>query len=324
MGKSFGVVNLIALLFFAALLVGYMNYIGKEKEEIERLKLSYAIDYSADAGTAAMLGTSDLDMDYTKDKFFSVDPQLALDTFLDVFCFNYDLHPTEQNRAYIKDFIPVAAVAAQDGYYIASPQIVRNQNGLYPETPANDSYWDLVFGMKLPYSYEYEEVSYALNMGMTETLAISGNQLYKHQGLPPTDSGIMSITNAREIINQTVSNEMASRIDQLNEVNPNWKNFFYIPNQLTTFSGVNPIESPSFLILVQGVTLNTTRPISGFSISGTSIDRVRMVAGYIRFGVKYYTYVDLVPAGIEVDEFFDTFNEAAKADYYPDLRTFEK
>lgn len=326
MGKGFGIVNLIAVIFFAALYIGYMSYVSKEKDEIERLKLSYAIDYSADAGTMAMLGTPDLDMDYRNEIFFSVNPQLALDTFIDVFCFNYNLHPTDQNRHLIKDFIPVAGVAAYDGYYIASPELVRNRNGNYPESNPNDSDWDLTFGMKLPYRYKNEEngVHYALNMGLRETIAVADNRMYKHEGLPPTPNGTMTLREAKALINNTVSNEMARRIDAFNEDNPNWKNFFYIPSQLTTIGGVNPIEGPSFLVLVQGLTLNTTKPINGFSVSGTSIEMTRMVVGYNRNGVYYYTYADRMPSGVEVLELFESVDEAAMNQFYPDLNYLEK
>lgn len=325
MGKSFGVINLVALLFLAALLIGYMHYVGKERDEIERLKLSYAIDYAADAGAFAMLNTTDLDMDYTKHQYFTVNPQLALDTFLDVLCLNYEMFPNEPNRAHMKDYIPVAAVAAYDGYYIATQQLVRNGGGNYPETAASDADWDVVFGMKLPYRYENETdgISYALNMGMQDTLALSDHSLYKHPGLPPTATGTMTVTEARAHMNNLISHEMANRIDQLNDTNPNWKNFFYIPSQLTTFSGVNPIEGPSFLVLVQGVTLNTTKPISGFSISGTTIGSRRMVAGYSRDGVRYYTYADRVPPGVAVTQLFDSMNEAASANYYPDIEALK-
>ncbi|MFD0588511.1 hypothetical protein ACFQZE_10900 [Paenibacillus sp. GCM10027627] len=325
MGKSLGIVNLISVLFFAALLVGYMNYITKERDEVERLKLSYAIDFASDAGTEAMLGTSDMDMDYTKEKYFSVNPDLALDTFLEVFCLNYGLFPDEKNKASIMDYIPVAAVAGYDGYYIASHQVLRTSSGIYPGTNYKDSEWGLTFEMKRPYHHFSGGVDYALNMGLTDPIALTGNQLYRHEGMPPNEAGtaIMTKTETKALINKTISGEMARRIEQTNESNPNWKHQFFIPEQLTTLSGVNPIEGPSFLVLVQNIKMNTTRPISGFSVAGTSVEMRRMVAGYVRDGVKYYTYADNLPAGNVADEMFYSVNEAANMGYFPDIAYLE-
>jgi hypothetical protein len=206
-----------------------MQYVYKERNEIEELKLSYAIDYASDAGAMAMLNTGSLDMDYTEQKAFTVNPQLALDAFLDVLSFNYDMHPTDENKAILKDYIPVAAVAAYDGYYLATHQLVTNGGGNYPETAANDVDWDLTFGMKMPYSYSYGGTSYALNMGLNSALALSGSNLFKLKGLPPTESGIMTQEKARDTINNLISNDMAYQINETNNTNPNWKNFFYIP-----------------------------------------------------------------------------------------------
>ncbi len=311
-------------LFIAALLIGYLVYVQKEKNEIEQLKLSYAIDYASDAGAMAMLETTRLDMDYTNGKStFTVDPQLALNAFLEVFCFNYDMMPTDRNKQLIKDFIPVAAVATSDGYYLATHQLVRNGGGNYPDNPGrevNDGDWDLIFGMKLPYLYEGPDATYALNMGLKDSLRMTADSLTKPKGLPP---GLTELR-ARTLMNNLVSADMANSINEINEENVNWRNSFYIPSQLTTTTGVNPIEGPSFLVLVQGVNLTTSRPISGFSLSGTKIEEARMIAGYVRDGIHYYAYADKVPEGSVVDDLFTTFKEAAAAGYYIDLKYMTK
>ncbi|QMV40499.1 hypothetical protein [Cohnella cholangitidis] len=324
MGRNLGIVNMLAVVFIAALLVAYIVYVQKEKSEIEQLKLSYAIDYASDAGAMAMLETTNLDMDYTKGQFsFSVDPQLALDAFLDVFCFNYDMMPTEQNKALLKDFIPVAAVATNDGYYMATHQLVRNGGGNYPDNPGgevNDGDWDLVFGMKMPYLYASGSDIYALNMGLKHSLKINNNSLTKPEGIPP---GLTEVT-ARALMSNLVSEDMANSIDEMNETNPYWRNAFYIPSQLTKNSGVNPIEGPSFLVLVQGVNLTTSRPISGFSVSGTKIVGARMVIGYKPGGVPLYAYADKVDEGtVTVVDLFTSIEEAAEAGYYMDLEVMK-
>ncbi|MCD1257380.1 hypothetical protein B5M42_000835 [Paenibacillus athensensis] len=329
MNRTFGIVNIVAVLFFASLIIGLLKYADKEKNEIEQLKLSYAIDYATDAGSMAMLKTGRLNMDYTDTKSVTVDPNLALDTFLDVFCFNYDLQPTAANKALIKDYIPVAAVAGFDGYYLASPQLVSNGGGNYPDNysagaAGEDVDWDVVFGMKLPYTYTFGSTSYALNMGLEYTLALNGSDLVKQPGLPPTAAGPMSKMQARNHITTLVSNDMASTINRINANNPNWHHAFYIPSQLTTFSGVNSIEGPSFLVLLQNLTLSTAKPISGFSVSGSRIDSTRMLVGYRRNLTKYYAYADEAPPtsimdNQAIEKVFETPKEAALDQYNYDF-----
>ncbi|XID94290.1 hypothetical protein ACF3MZ_07135 [Paenibacillaceae bacterium WGS1546] len=319
MGRHFGIVNLVAVIYFAALLIGYASYVQKEKNEIERLKLSYAIDYAADAGAQELLSTSSLDMDYTDDKAFNADPRFALDTFIDVFCFNYDMPPTEANRAIVRDFIPVATVATFDGYYLAAHRPVEyfRAGATELERSRFGEDWRLAFGIKQPYRYRTTAARYALNMGMDYSYRLSNEGFVKYDGLPPNEHGItMTAEYAMRWINDLVSGDMAEAIDRMNETNYNWKNRFYIPSQLSAMNGVNSIEGPSFLVLVQGVNLTTSRPIDGFSVSGAKIDRARMLIGYTRNSVRYYAYADKVPEGRETPEsLFSTMKEAAAAGY---------
>ena len=46
---------------------------------------------------------------------------------------------------------------------------------------------------------------------------------------------------------------MTSAVYEANKNKPNWQNSFYIPVALTRFTGVNPIQGPSFVVMVQGL-----------------------------------------------------------------------
>jgi hypothetical protein len=258
-------------------------------------------------------------MDYTNYKAFNADPQLALDTFIDVFCFNYDMPPTEANRAIVRDYIPAAAVATFDGYYLASqrPVLFHKDGSTAIEQSQFGEDWRLAFGMKLPYRYLTTAARYALNMGMDYSYRLTDTDLARYDDLPPNEHGVtMTKEYAMRWINNLVANDMAEAIDRINETNGNWKNRFYIPSQLSGMNGVNPIEGPSFLILVQGVNLTTAKPIDGFSVSGTKIDQARMLIGYTRNSVKYYAFADKVPTGVVTpDRVFSSMEEAAQAEY---------
>jgi len=319
MGKNFGIINMVAIVYIAALLFGYLIYTQKEKNEIEQLKLSYAIDYASDAGAQQLLGAGMLDMDYANYKAFNVDPQQVLDTFIDVFCFNYDMPPVAANRQMIKDYIPAAAVAMFDGYYIASHRPVQfYKEGATPqEQAAYGADRQLRFGLKQAYGYRTTAARYALNMGLDYTYRLTDSGFEKYDGLPPDETGsMMTKEYAMKWINNLVAGDLAAAIHEENSVNYSWKNRFYIPSQLTSQTGVNAIEGPSFLVLVQGVRLTSAKPIDGFSVSGTKIDQARMLIGYERSGKRYYAFADRVPAGSETPTMmFSTMKEAAQAGY---------
>lgn len=298
-----------------AYLIAYFGlYIQKDVQEFEQLRLSYAVDYASDAAVLQVLQSKDLSMDYSDESYLRANPQQALDTFVDVLLFNYGMIPSDVNRAHVRmNFLPTFTVALFDGYYMAIPR-------LYKDDPANGRTWDLVFGPKLPYTYESGSSSYALNMGGDYSLKMSGNLLSKPMGFPP---GITSKEQIHREISNIVSRDVSYNINKFNEDNPHWANTFYIPSGLTTLTGVNPIEGPSVLAIVQNVDFSTSTPISAFSVAGSKIQNARAVGAYVRNGKNYYCYTDKLPSTITIIDVFETVHDAAKAGYEHDMRYME-
>jgi hypothetical protein len=318
MRRAFGIVCIVSVIYLASLIIGLYRYSINEQNELQQLILSYAIDYSSDGAMQEILKGDDLETDYSKDGNIIVDPKLALDTFVDMFCLNYDIGLTSEAKKHVlQNYIPVACLAVYDGYYIAKYQPVNNAVD-YPENGLNNSIWDVVFGPKMPYTYldAGTGTSYALNMGMEYASSVNGNDVVIRDVIPPSlnkNTGIAKI-------NEILSSEIAYTVDSANALNPNWSHSFFIPAQLTSLSGANPITGPSLIVLVQNVDLNTVRPISGFSVSGTKIANARMIVGYhASNGKPYYCYADKVPGGVTIENLFSNVNDAAKEGYYCDL-----
>ena len=320
MKRVFGIVVLIGMIYVSAMMVGYAQYMRNDVKELGQLRLSYAIDHAGYAAAQAMLKTPDLGMDYTNPNYEKVDPNIALDTFLTVMCINYDMTPTDSNKKLIaNNYVPMAAVAGVDGYYIATPRLIKNSVNS-PEGAIKNGDWDLIFGMKMPYTYKYNGTAYALNMTMNNCLALSGGSLTKEAGLPPTSTGILSQQEAWRVINSEVSTDMAYTLDKANQSDPGWSNSFFIPSEVTTFSGVNPIKGPTFMALVENLKLDTSTSINAFSVAGTKIIGVRAVVGYTRNAIKYYCYADEAPSTAVIEHTFSTVKEAASAGYYFDTQ----
>lgn len=308
--KRTGIAILISLYFVGGLIIFFFRYIEQDLQEFEQLRLSYAVDYASDAAIWELLNSRDLSMDYSESNNLTANPTLALNTFIDVFSANYGMNFDKNNKDHIKmNFIPTFVVAMHDGYYMATLTLVNNKGD-----------WDLKFGPKMPYIYRNDSATYALNMNGESTLKIKGNDINKIEGLP---NGIKTKKENLSEISKIISANISYTINKINETNTKWANTFYIPTGLTTYSGVNSIEGPSVIALVQNVNLATTKPISSFSIAGSKLQKARMVAGYTRENIKYYCYTDKLPSSITVENLFLDVKEAAQSGYYCDIRYME-
>ena len=83
MNKFLALINMLGVFFLAAMFLGFTNYTVKSQEELKLLHLSYAVDYAVDAATAQLLSTPDLGLDYGDEGKVDLDPNAALDVFVD-------------------------------------------------------------------------------------------------------------------------------------------------------------------------------------------------------------------------------------------------
>lgn len=289
---------LLIAVYMIALIKFTVSYTVNAEEELEQIHLAYAIDYASDAAIAELLGTEDLGSEYNKQGFLIANLEDALNTFVDVFLFNYDTMVNDANREYVElNFMPTFTVALYDGYYIA--EHVRDEG--------------LKFSPKLPYTYEKDGSTYALNMGNRDALKLDGVNL----------SRTATPTNSLEEITSIITNHMATVIDTENVANYDWINSFYIPSKLTDLTSVDPIEGPSVLTLVQGVNLNSIREVDAMSVAASRIVMDAKVVGYVRDGVNYYAYARKIPETIDVVETFRSAKEAALKGYAMDIKYME-
>lgn len=309
-------ISMFMVLLLFCTLGSNIVYTQKEYKELEEYKLSLAIDLCSDAAVEEMLNTSDLGMDYTKFADVKVDPQIALDTFVTAFCYNYGIANTESNRQHIMlSFIPAFTVAANDGYYIATPTATSEEGNT------------LAFNPKMPYTYRQGDNIYALNIMSNECLRFNSidMSLVKTKTLP---SDISTEDRRSKIINDTLTSNIGYELDKLCKSEPFWKNTFFLPGNLTSYTGVNPVEGPSVLALVQNVDINTGHPVSAFSIAGSKLRATRQVMCYERDGKKYYCYVDEMPVGsdnkplYEAKQMYRTPELAAQQGYQCDTKYF--
>lgn len=305
MNRAFGFLLSVPLLFVAIFLLLVIHNVKQEEMQFEEYVLKFANDYSTDAAVEEMLNMSHLGQDYTDQGRTNSDPQVALDTFLNLMCMNYDLPLTEKAKLQIESgYIPVFCVAAYNGYYMYTP------------TKDSEGGWYLQGTQKIPYAYVVGDKYYALNLGGDNVHLLKDGQLTKatlaSQGL--------EVKEVYRQINSIVSDAL---MYQFQLSTGRGGEFVYIPSALTTFKRVNPIEGPTVLAFIDGWDFKTTHAISAFSIGGAQIEASRMVAGYEAINpdgsvTKMYAYADLLPENKHVIDMFTSVEEAAKAGYYYD------
>ena len=292
--KRLYLMDFIMLLILGAMYAGMITYHQKCLQEFESLHLADAIDLCSDAAAYKMMDTDSIHTDYSDQASMQVNPQVALDTFVDLFCFNYGMYPNASNRQLVQNkYIPNLTVAGYDGYYMAQPACIVDST--------DRTQYGLVFTPKLPYSVKGNDNNYyALNMGASTAIKLQEDKKsfvrVKTSGLPKTKNGNTDLTdyNTRQsVINNILTESIGTSVNSLNAEDSQWKNTFFVPGNLTSFTGVNPVTGPSILALVQNVDLLTGKKANAFSITGAKVTTARTVVGYKREdGNKYYCYAD--------------------------------
>lgn len=315
MSKTFSIILIIPLWFCAMIYLAFIAFFQIETKALDDWRLKQVVNNCTDSAIEELLEASDLGMDYADWGKFKADPELALNDYVDTFLLNYDLPLNDTNRDMVKvNYIQAFCVAGYDGYYIYDHRKTADNGG-----------YELVGSPKLPYIYKDTTkpgryVTYAINMGY--------DRCYKL-----TDATItlakspISQKEAMKVINTRISDDLMERVDRAYD--RGWLQSVYIPSGLTTISSTNPIESPTVLAFMDNVDLNSVNKVNAFGIGGSRARVARPVSAYKRKNnvtgqwVKYYSYSDLLPEGINndqalIEEVYMSPEEAAEAGYHHD------
>lgn len=305
MNRGFGFLLSVPLFFISVCVVLQVYTVKQEERQLEEYVLTFAIDYSTDAAVEEMLEMSHLGQDYADKGKTNADPEVALTTFLNMMCMNYDLPLTDTARMQIESgYIPIFCVAAYDGYYIYLPRADREGG------------WYLQGSQKIPYAYEVGDKYYALNLGAETAYLLQNGKLTR----VTLESHGISVDEVYRQINTLVSDDLMYRFQ---ENTGRGSEFVYIPSNMTTIKQVNAIQSPTVMAFIDGWDFKSNRAVSAFSIGGARVESARMVAGYEIVGAdgvvtKFYSYADLLPDNAHIINMFASVEEAARNGYYYD------
>ena len=302
MNRILSLFLIIPLLFAMGLIFIYYQFCSAKNEAMAQLRLQYAINYCTDDAADAMMDVDDLGMDYVDWDKADIDPDLAVNEFVDTFLLNYDYIPTKELRdmvklAYIKSFV----VCVYDGYYMYAPQVVNDEGD-----------FDLVASMKQPYVYKNGSKSYALNLSNRDSYSFDGSDI---RCVPsPVDKGT-----CLSIINGQVSTAITQQMDAL--YSNGWTSKVNLLAGTTKIQSSNAVRNPTVIALLDEIDIDKGFRQTAFGLAGSAVQHFRPIAGYVRNGVKYYCYADMLPESITnkgsmyIKDTFASPREAAEAGY---------
>lgn len=276
-------------------------------------KMDIVVNYATDAAVADLIERSNsikTTYDVTSKKL-AVSPEIALDSFINIYLRSYNMSNSEANRAYVRqELLKSFCVVDYDGYYIASLEQITAS----PVTK------DLVFSIKQPYIYapaDHANVRYALNLDLVSGVRfIDGESTLTRVVVP------ISSTQQKQVINSVVTKAIMGQITKSQMLTLN--ETFFLPESLTALERTNPIEGVTVLAYILQGNVQSRRNLSAFAIGGTKIREVRPVLAYVNaLGQKVYAYASNAPAGTVPIEIFTSYDEAARAGYSFDLTTIQ-
>lgn len=309
MNRGFPFILAFPIFFLCILWLTLAKYAYQEQEKFDEYVLKFAIDYSTDAATEELLNMAHVGTDYIDLSRMNTDPEVALNTFVRVLCYNYDLPQTDKAHQMIRsNYMPVFYVVTYNGYYV------------YELKEDTEHGWDLQGSIKYPFSYYKNGYYYSLNLGLQNCRKLEDGNLI----LKTLEAENMTAGEANRRINTLVSDEMMFSFQRTTN---RTSQFINVPTELTTFSRVNPIKGPTVMAFLDGWDMSTLHPVSAFSIGGARIQISRQVACYEREIThidgtkeirKFYAYADLLPAGAHILDLFPSVELAARAGYQYD------
>jgi hypothetical protein len=316
------IANIFGIFFLGFYLITFYNLAKLNDKQFEELRLRYVVNYATEAAFLSSLEVYDIGIEYQDLEGVNIDPSYCLDIFKAMVCLNYDMSLSDENFSMLENYIPVAVLMANDGYYVTSMVEVDD---IYDNLPGSN--YALKLSMKKPYTIKLDEDApvsqsnplYAFDLhseNWTSAFSVNGKLQISNGESFPTGINRNTVTRA---VTTRITEEINYAIKQRNELyNDNLSTLFYLPSSLT-YSGINTLDKPAMLIMMQNVDFACSERINAVSLGGVKVDRKRNVVGFVENNRRYYCYETQLPqtAVNSVVDFYNDVEDAAEAGFYP-------
>ena len=252
--------NMIALVVLTMTLTLYLDLSRMCERDIQQIEYQYAVRQASEAMFCDTLTSEDVDMDYADKGYLAINSSNALEIYCRMICYNYNISPSEENFAAIRDSIMGIALCGFDGFYIGETVI----DDTIPGNDITKDSYELRFGVKHPYLARSNGNVYSLDTYNESYMFISDD-------IDTADRVVVSTVYGYPtgITKETVQNNINTQVrDALMEEiewgkNPNHDeiNFrLYFP-EITTNSGVNPLKPPCVVTIAKSPDFASEIPI---------------------------------------------------------------
>ena len=303
MNKALMFILFIPLYFYALFGVFILKQDNIEKEALDTWRLNRVVNLCTDAATAEMLNTGDLGNNANK----AVDPSVALDTFCEFFCDNFEITPTDVHKKNVLDkYLKAFVVTTYDGYYY-----LDNYN----------------LTLKLPYSKQIASnpkdiKTYALRLDSDKVFMLqdtedTSDSTKRRLTIYKTESPLTG-TDKKSYLAGIITNALLE--SYYKNTNSPYNIEISFPFSTTKIQKTNAVNNPSVLAYISDFSTSHRNSVSAFSIGGSDIRQSDFIVGYHynnNPSVKYYKYSSeyVKSADKTIEAVFSSAKDAAQKRY---------
>lgn len=317
--------NFIAIFLLIIMLPSYYIICKNLDKEFDQQRLDKAVDYATKAMMLAATDVDNIELDYINPDSIVLTPGEALNIFDIVMCFNYEMETTHYNMNAIENSVCALVLSDEYGYYIAE----EVEDDLTPDDDIVGDNYAIRWSMRIPY---------------TETLANGGKRTYSYNYYPilewadnkrdtnptlaktPIDENDNTLKEKiKTQINEQISSAINAEINRkkyLLGISANGEEF-HLPSQVTKL-GVNPIEGPSAMVILNNATFASNYKIDAVNVGGYMARSKEFIVCFEMANgeggkTKYYCYSKQLPAKDQgsVVTYVENMRDACKQGYSP-------
>lgn len=303
--------NLIAIVIIVMLLGAFYNITTTLDRDFDTQLFNQAVEYATESAFRSAIEHSDVGIEYSDINNSELNTGKILDKFSTMMCLNYNIALSDYNKKQVIYSVAAMALTTGDGYYI-----LETRRGDYNNSTEYVKHWSL----KRPYIYDYSGTrKYALNVLTKKAISVDADGTINNVYVAYPLSGGADMVLVNDIVTKAIMTEIKN-----NNINNDEIDFRFLLPSKTSADGVNPMNSPGLIVLVNSMDFVSKEKISVVSVSGYKVVAQEYIIGFrdMTNGRLYYCYENQmneedINTRYVVDNYFKTKREAAEMGYSP-------
>lgn len=306
--------TLIALLIIILTIPSYYTLAKHLDKEFDQERLNITLDNATKAMLVAASDVDSIELDYLSPESIILSPSNALDAFDAIMCISYDLEINSINKNIIENSVAAMVLCDEFGYCIAD----LVEDDLTPSNSTLGKDYTLRWSLRNPYTYIEEDGSVnTCSYNYYPLMTIQKNGVMTLKKSTVLDSDYKTKTKINQVINENVENAIKTEINRRN-TGDTFAYKFHLPAQ-TTKLGVNPIKSPSAMVMLNNATYASKYSLDAVSVGGYRVTKREYIVCINEKGNKWYCYAKQLPESKYkyIEDYVKTQRDAVDKGYLP-------